>query len=81
MKVRTEMEKTVDYYMSLPYTLIVRHLDDGSYYGEIKEFDGCMIGGDTWEEFGQNVELVKRMWIESLLEHGQIVPEPEPVHA
>ena len=78
---RTEMEKTVDYYANLPYTLIVKRLDDGSYYGEIKEFDGCMIGGDTWEEFGQNVELVKRMWIESLLEHGDPIPEPAPFHA
>lgn len=75
------MEKTVDYYMGLPYTLIVRRLDDGSYYGKFKELDGLSIGGETWAEFGENVESVRRAWIEMLLEDGDPVPEPEPIHA
>lgn len=75
------MENTIDYYMSLPYTLVVVRLDDGSYKGKITEFPGLNIGGDTWAEFGENVETVKRAWIEMLLELGDPIPEPEPIHA
>lgn len=74
------MEKTLEYYMSLPYTLEVTRLDDGSYTGSIRELHGLMIGGDTWAEFGENVEIAKRLWFEAALEIGQNIPEPEPVH-
>ena len=75
------MDKTIAYYMTLPYTLKVVRLDDGSYAGKIEEFPGLNIGGETWAEFGENVETVKRAWIEMLLEHGASIPEPAPIHA
>lgn len=68
-------DKTLDYYMSLPYTLEVRHDEDG-WFAKVLELPGCMTWADTFEEVGPMIEDAQRGWIEDALEHGDTVPEP-----
>jgi antitoxin HicB len=67
--------KTLEYYLSLPYTLEIIP-DDGAWFVQIKELQGCMTEVDTWEEILPMIEDAKRLWLESALAHTQAIPEP-----
>jgi predicted RNase H-like HicB family nuclease len=68
-------------YMKLPYSVIIRHMDDegGEYYfATVAELDGCMSHGKTQEEAAANIREAMEGWIETKLEAGFPVPVPEP---
>jgi antitoxin HicB len=70
-------DKTLEYYMALPYTIeIIPDEDDGGYVVRIRELPGCLTQADTWEELLEMIEDAKRLWLESALEHGDHIPEP-----
>ena len=74
------MNKTLDYYLSLPYTLeIFPDEEDGGYVARVRELPGCITQADTWAELLEMVEDAKRLWLESALEHGDPIPEPERI--
>lgn len=68
-------DKTLDYYMGLPYTVEVKYDEDG-YFARVVELPGCMTWADTIEELWPMVEDAKSAWIEDALEDGDPVPEP-----
>lgn len=66
--------------MSLPYTAIVKKMDDesGSYfYGTYLELDGCQSDGETIDELFSNLEEAREGWLSVKLEHGDPIPEPQ----
>ena len=69
------MNKTLEYYLALPYTIEVIP-DDGAWFASIKELPGCMTEVDEWEEILPAIEDAKRLWLEVSLEHGDKIPEP-----
>lgn len=72
--------KDLEYYMRLNYEIKVRRLSEeegGGWFAEIPLLPGCMADGDTIEELFRNIEDAKRAWIETCLERGQPVPEPD----
>ncbi len=73
-----EKVKTLDYYMSLPYAVEVKHDEDG-YFAKVMELPGCMTWADTFEELGPMIEDAKLAWIEDALEDGDPIPEPRDV--
>jgi len=75
---------SIDYYLSLPYTMentmeIVRDTEGGGYVAWIKELDGCITQSETWEELIVMIDDAKRLWLEVALEHHDPIPEPEPI--
>jgi len=71
------MEKTVDYYMNLPYTIELRHdPEDEGWFVRIKELRGCMSEGDTPEEALAMIQEAMALWLEVALEEGIPIPEP-----
>ena len=77
------MEKSVEYYMNLPYNLIIQPYTDesGSYYtGKVLELDGCLSDGETKEEVFENLREAMEGWIETKLENGFTVPEPVQIN-
>jgi len=73
------MDKNFDYYMKLPYTMIVEFVadDTGDYYfSRVLELDGCMSHGDTREEAIINLWDAMEGWIETKLEMGHPIHEP-----
>ncbi len=71
-------EKTLDYYMSLSYTIEVRHDPESEWpwFARIAELPGCMTEAPTFEELGPMIADAMRSWIEVGLEHGDPIPEP-----
>jgi len=66
-------------YLELPYHIVIQHINDesGSYYfATVREFDGCMSHGDTYEEAFENIQDAMKGWIKTKLENGFPVPDP-----
>jgi len=70
------MDKTIRYYMNLPYTLELRHDADEGWFVRVKELAGCMSQGDTAEEALAMIREAMRLWLEVALEEGDAIPEP-----
>lgn len=76
-----QQNKTLEYYMSLPYEMRIIPDEEGGWFVEIPLLRGCMTDGDTWEEVLKNIEEAKQAWLETALEHNITIPEPETVNA
>jgi antitoxin HicB len=75
------MEKTIDYYMNLPYTIeLQRDMEEG-WFVRVKELRGCTSQGDTAEEAIAMIQEAMSLWLEVALEEGLPIPEPRPDEA
>jgi antitoxin HicB len=72
------MDKTVEYYMNLPYTIEMRQEPEGGWFVRVKELRGCMSDGDTPEEAATMIQEAMELWLEVALEDGVPIPEPRP---
>ena len=70
------MAKTIEYYLSLPYRVMIYPSEDGVYAAEIPELPGCISQGRTVEEAYKMIGDAKISWLESALEDGVDIPEP-----
>lgn len=68
--------KNLNYYLELPYTIMLKKYPEGGYFAEIKELPGCMTEADTQEEALMMIEDAMKGWIELALEDGGSIPEP-----
>ena len=69
---------TVEQYLSMPYTMVVRwDEDDSIYVARIKEVDGCSGHGDTPQDAIAMLRDNFKDWIEICLESGTPLPLPE----
>ncbi len=71
-----DMEKTIDYYMGLPYKIVLYPAVEGGYVVEIPELRGCISQGDDAEDALKMIEDAKLCWLEIALEDGKEIPEP-----
>lgn len=70
--------KSVDYYDSLPYKMVVtQDTEDGGYVVSFPDLPGCITCADTKEKAVANAQDAKRAWIEAALESNVEIPEPE----
>lgn len=72
-------QKTIDYYLSLPYTIELTPDEDGYWFAEIPLLPGCMTQGETRIEVLEMIDEAKRLWLETALAENISIPEPEPV--
>ncbi len=71
------MNKTLEYYMSLPYTLeIIPDTEEGGYGARYPELPGCITCSETLEGIIKNALDAKKVWLEAAIEDGVPVPEP-----
>ena len=70
--------KELAYYLSLPYTINLKHYDDqgGYWVARILELPYCMTHGATKEDALIDIEDAKKEWLESNIEDGFPIPEP-----
>jgi antitoxin HicB len=71
-----EIVKNLDYYSTLPYGISLRRDEDGDWIARIEELSGCIAHGSSQAEALENIEDVKRVWIEDALEAGEAIPDP-----
>ena len=70
---------TLNEYMELPYSILLRHVKDESgeyYFTTVQELDGCMSDGATLKEAYENIREAMMGWIETKLEAGYTIPMP-----
>jgi antitoxin HicB len=68
--------KNAEYYLSLPYTVILRRDEEGDVVARVDELAGCAAHGKTEQEALQNLREAQELWITDCLEQGESVPEP-----
>ncbi len=75
---KAEVVKDVVYYLSLPYTIILRTDEEGDYVAKIQELPGCIAHGTDPNDVLANLREVQELWIEERLSTQTDIPEPEP---
>ena len=81
MVIKGNMNKELEYFAKLPYTVIVEQWDDGEgpyWVARIAELPHCLIHADTPEGAIKEIQEIKMDWIKSNLERGLPIPEPRP---
>ncbi len=73
-----DIKQQVDYYMSLPYTLIIKHREEqgGYYVASYVELPDLSMTGDTPEEALKELLAEKPEWFETCLKLGINIPLP-----
>lgn len=75
------VNRTVEGYLKLPYTIEITHDQGEKYSGwfaKVKEWPGCMTQADTFEELGEMIRDAMRAWVETAIEEKLDIPEPHP---
>ena len=68
--------QTLEYYLSLKYTVSLEEAPEGGYFIQIKDLPGCMSQGETVQEALENIEEARKLWMESMYEDGNEIPLP-----
>ncbi|CAM3374658.1 MULTISPECIES: toxin-antitoxin system HicB family antitoxin [Saccharibacillus] len=71
--------KDLEYYMNLPYTTSIQKVENDAapyFFAKIEELPGCHTDGRTQIEALQELEEIKRDYLEIKLEAGVEIPEP-----
>lgn len=71
--------KSLEYYLSLPYTIELTPDVDGYWFAKIPLLKGCMTNGESREDALAMIDDAKRLWLETALDLGMQIPEPEPL--
>ena len=74
----TSVKQKVEYYMSLPYTMTVRHRPEqrGYYVAGYVELPDLTMTGDTPEEAVKELLIEKPDWFKTCLKLGVKIPKP-----
>jgi predicted RNase H-like HicB family nuclease len=59
------------------YPIIIYPCDEGGYVAEIPALAGCLAQGETLSETLEELEIVRKLWIETAKKHGQTLPDVE----
>jgi len=73
-------QRSIEEYLSLPYTVeVYRDDSDGEvgYVARVVELPGCLTQADTFAELEEMIQDAMRAWIETAIENGQMIPEPQ----
>lgn len=71
------MAKTLEEYLALPYTIVLRRdIRDEIFVARVEELPGCSAHGNTEVEALSNLRDNMGLWISDCLESGDAVPEP-----
>jgi antitoxin HicB len=67
----------LEYYLILPYKLVIVHEETGGFFAEIEELPGCMTQGETMDEVLKNIDDAKRLWLKTAYDDKMEIPMPE----
>lgn len=70
--------KTLDYYLELSYRMeLLEDKDEGGFVVSFPDLPGCITCGETIESAIANAMDAKAEWLESALESGVVIHEPD----
>ena len=72
------MLKTLNDYMAMPYRMeVLEDKDEGDFVFSYPDLPGCITCGETIENAIENAIDAKKAWIETALEEGIEIHEPD----
>ena len=60
----------------MKFVYIIEKAADGSYSAYVPDLPGCTSCGDTADELRDNIRKAVGLYIESLRDNGETIPEP-----
>ena len=63
---------------ALAYTVFYEQAAEGGYVASVPALPGCHTQGETLEEAERNVKEAITLYLESLADHGEAIPEEGP---
>jgi len=69
--------KTIEYYMSLPYRVVLEPSPEGGWVTSIPDLPGWITQGETKEASLLLIEDAKAGWIDLAIQDGDEIPEPD----
>jgi predicted RNase H-like HicB family nuclease len=63
------------------HPIVIYPSEEGGYVADILAFKGCLAQGETLPETLEELEIFKKLWIETAEKHGESWPEPSTVCA
>jgi len=60
------------------YSVFYEQATEGGYVASVPALPGCHTQGETLEEAERNVKEAISLYLESLAEHGEAIPEEGP---
>ena len=63
---------------TLSYSIFYECAPEGGYVAHVPTLPGCHTQGETLEETERNVKEAIELYLESLREHGEPIPEEGP---
>lgn len=70
------INKDLQYYLELPYRILLYPAEEGGFAIEMPELPGCISQGRTLEEAYEMIRDAQKCWLEVALERGIEIPEP-----
>ncbi|MBZ4687479.1 MAG: antitoxin HicB [Clostridia bacterium] len=70
------IKKDLQYYLSLPYKIVLYPAEEGGYVIEIPSLPGCISQGETVQEALEMIQDAKKLWLETAIEDNIEIPEP-----
>jgi len=61
------------------FTVIIEKEEEGGYHAFCPILPGCHTQGETYEEVIENIKDAMKLYIESLKEHNEKIPQEEDV--
>ena len=68
--------KTLAYYLSLPYTIELTPNEDGYWFASIPVLKGCITQGESREDALTMLDEAKELWLETALQEDIAIAEP-----
>jgi antitoxin HicB len=76
MSTKTIERKLLEYYLNLKYPVTIHAALEGGFVAEIEDLPGCLAQGETLEEAYDEIEIARKLWLETTYEDGQDIPLP-----
>lgn len=70
------INKNIQYYLGLPYRILLYPAEEGGFAIEMPELPGCISQGQTLEEAYEMIRDAQKCWLEVALERDIEIPEP-----
>lgn len=68
--------KPLKYYLGLKYPVTIHIAPEGGFVAEIEDLPGCLAQGETLVEAYEEIEIARKLWLETTYEDGQDIPLP-----
>jgi antitoxin HicB len=68
--------KSLEYFLNIKYPVTIHPAPEGGFVAEIEDLPGCLAQGETLEETYNEIDIARKLWLETTHDDGQFIPLP-----